>query len=52
MGVVSAVLKFVGVEWFMSDWAASKSAEWLGLAMYVALIAYMAWHTMKAKKEE
>jgi putative OPT family oligopeptide transporter len=52
MGVVSAVLKFVGVEWFMSDWAASKSAEWLGLAMYVALIVYMAWHTMKAKKEE
>jgi predicted cation transporter len=52
MGVVSAVLKFVGVEWFMADWAASKSAEWLGLVMYVALIAYMAWHTMRAKKEE
>ena len=52
MGVVSAVLKFVGVEWFMADWAASKSAEWLGLVMYIALIAYMAWHTMKAKKEE
>ena len=52
MGVVSAVLKFVGVEWFMTDWAASKSAEWLGLVMYVVLIAYMAWHTMRAKKEE
>ena len=52
MGVVSAVLKFVGVEWFMADWAASKSAEWLGLAMYIALIIYMAWHTMKAKKEK
>ena len=52
MGVVSAVLKFVGVEWFMADWAASKSAEWLGLVMYIALIAYMAWHTMRAKKEE
>ena len=52
MGVISAVLKFVGVEWFMSDWAASKGAEWLGLVMYIALIIYMAWHTMKAKKEE
>ena len=52
MGVVSAVLKFVGVEWFMTDWAASKSAEWLGLVMYIVLIAYMAWHTMRAKKEE
>ena len=49
---MSAVLKFVGVEWFMTDWAASKSAEWLGLVMYVVLIAYMAWHTMRAKKEE
>jgi putative OPT family oligopeptide transporter len=52
MGVVSAVLKFVGVEWFMADWAESNSAEWLGLAMYIALIIYMAWHTLKAKKEE
>ncbi len=52
MGVVSAVLKFVGVEWFMADWAAAKSAEWLGLVMYIALIAYMAWHTMRAKKED
>jgi uncharacterized oligopeptide transporter (OPT) family protein len=52
MGVVSAVLKFVGVEWFLTDWAETKGAEWLGLVMYVALIAYMAWHTMRAKKEE
>ena len=52
MGVVSAVLKFVGVEWFMTDWAESNSAEWLGLVMYIALIIYMAWHTLKVKKEE
>ena len=52
MGVVSAVLKFVGVEWYMSGWAESKSAEWLGLAMYALLIVYMTWHTLKAKKEE
>ena len=52
MGVVSAVLKFVGVEWYMADWAVSKDAEWLGLVMYIALIVYMTWHTMRAKKEE
>jgi protein-S-isoprenylcysteine O-methyltransferase Ste14 len=52
MGVVSAVLKFAGAEWYLSEWAASNSAEWLGLAMYIILIAYMAWHTMQAKKEE
>ena len=52
MGVVSAVLKFIGVEWFLTDWAATKDAEWLGLAMYIALAVYMTWHTMRAKKEE
>lgn len=52
MGVVSAVLKFVGVEWYLTDWAATNSAEWLGLAMYILLIVYMTWHTMRAKKEE
>ena len=52
MGVVSAVLKFVGVEWYLTDWAATKNAEWLGLAMYVLLIVYMTWHTMRAKNEE
>ncbi len=51
MGVVSAILKFANVDWYLGDWAASKSAEWTGLAMYVAIIAYFAWHSLKAKKE-
>lgn len=51
MGVVSAVLKFAGAEWYMPQWAASSAAEWLGLAMYILLAVYMIWHTMKAKKE-
>ena len=52
MGVVSAVLKFAGVDWFLSDWAASNAAEWVGLAMYLVLIGYMGWHTIKAKSEK
>ena len=52
MGVVSAVLKFAGADWYMTEWAASSNAEWLGLAMYITLAAYMIWHTMRAKKEE
>ena len=52
MGVVSAVLKFVGVDWFLSGWASSNAAEWTGLAMYLVLIGYFAWHTLRAKKEE
>ena len=52
MGVVAAVLKFVGVDLYMADWAASSSAEWLALAMYIALAIYFTVHTLKAKKEE
>ena len=52
MGVVSAILKFANVDWHLSSWAASKGAEWTGLVMYIAIIAYFAWHSLKAKKED
>ena len=52
MGVVSAVLKFAGADWYFGQWASSNGAEWLGFAMYAALIGYMAWHTMRAKPEQ
>ena len=52
MGVVSAILKFCEVDWKLSNWAASNGAEWLGLLMYLVLIGYFAWHTLRAKKEE
>ena len=51
MGVVSALLKFLNVDWFLAGWAASNAAEWVGLAMYLLLIGYFAWHTVRAKKE-
>ena len=41
-----------GVDWFLSGWASSNAAEWTGLAMYLVLIGYFAWHTLRAKKEE
>ena len=52
MGVVSAILKFAGVDLYLSEWASSNGAVWAALAMYAVLIAYMTWHTLKAKKEE
>ena len=52
MGVVAAILKFVGVDLYMADWAESNAAEWLALAMYIALAIYFTIHTLKAKKEE
>lgn len=51
MGVVSAVLKFANVDWFLNEWAASNAAEWTGLVMYLVLIGYFTWHTLQAKKE-
>ena len=52
MGVVSAILKFADVDWFLAGWAASNAAEWVGLAMYIALVGYFALHTLKAKSEK
>lgn len=40
MGVVSAGLKFAGADWYLADWAASSGAELLGIAAYIAIIAY------------
>ena len=52
MGVISAILAYFECDWRMKDWAASNAAEWTGLAAYIILIAYFAWHTLRAKKEE
>ena len=52
MGVVSAIMKFANIDWYLTSWAASNAAEWLSLVVYAALIVYFAVHTMKAKAEE
>ncbi len=52
MGVVSAILKFAGAEWRLSEWASSNAAEWCGMGAYLCLIGYFVWHTLQAKKEE
>ena len=51
MGVVSAAMKFGGLDFFNADWAASDGAQWLALVMYGALIGYFIWDAMRAKKE-
>ena len=51
MGVVSAILKFAGADWFCTEWAESNAAGALGLIVYIVLIAYMTLHTLRAKKE-
>ena len=51
MGVVSAILAFAGVDLYLTDWAGSAGAEWLGIVMYGAIIAYFIWHARRAKIE-
>ncbi len=52
MGVVSAILKFAGMDWFMGTWAESNGAQWAALGAYALLIGYFVWDSMRAKKEE
>ena len=50
MGVVSAVLKFAGCEWFLSDWN-SRFGEAIAIVPYIAIIAYMLIASMKIEKK-
>lgn len=43
MGVVSAIVKFCGADWYMTDWANSGAAELVGVGAYIALVAYFIW---------
>lgn len=47
MGVVSAVLKYAGADWY-NTWS---GAEWLAVVMYVAIIAYFIWDARRAREE-
>ena len=51
MGVVSALLKYFGADWFTSSWNATSGAEILAVVMYVAIIGYFIWDSLRAKPE-
>ena len=47
MGVISAVLKYAGADWY-ATWS---GAEWLAIVMYVVIIGYFIWDSLRAKEE-
>ncbi len=53
MGVVSAILRFAGVDWFLSGWnsvaagASCSGAEAIAIIPLLLLIGYMIWGSMK-----
>jgi len=52
MGVLSAILRYLGFNWVNTEWFESHSAEMLGLVMFLLISIYMIWDTLKAKKED
>lgn len=51
MGVVSALLKFSGVEFDYTDWWNNHLSEVLSLVAYIALIIYFIYATKVSKKD-
>ena len=52
MGVVSAALRFAGLNLMMPDaWIGGSPAEWLSLIMYAALICYFVRSVMKRSEK-
>lgn len=49
MGVVSAVIKFCGADWWLNEWAGTTGAQVLGIAMYALLITYFVIASKKVK---
>ena len=48
MGVISAILKYCGADWFI-NWS---GAEMLAVVMYILIIVYFIYDSMKAKLEK
>lgn len=52
MGVVSAALRFGGLDFINNKWAESAAAEWLALIMYAMLIGYFIWDVMRISPKD
>ena len=52
MGVVSAVLRYAGLNIVNKEWFESHSAEIVAIIMFAILCVYMIWETLRAKKED
>ena len=51
MGVVSALLKFFDIDWFLSGWNAS-CGELAAIVPFIGIIVYMTVSSMRARAEE
>ena len=51
MGVVSAALRFGGINYVNEKWFESNYAQIIAIFMFAALCGYLIWETLRAKKE-
>ncbi|MDZ7625265.1 MAG: oligopeptide transporter, OPT family [Ignavibacteriaceae bacterium] len=51
MGVISAILRWQGLNWVNYEWAESHSAELIGIVMFALLCAYMIWDSLRGKPD-
>jgi uncharacterized oligopeptide transporter (OPT) family protein len=50
-GVLGAFMRFGGFDWLNTGWQETYSAHVLGYVMFVLILIYMVWDTMRAKPE-
>ena len=50
MGVVSAALKFAGLDWMMTAWVDTAGAQWVALLMYALLCYYLIKSSLNSKE--
>ncbi len=51
MGVVSAILKFGGINFVNAEWFASNAAEAIAILMFAVICGYVIWESMRAKPD-
>lgn len=52
MGVVSAILKFAGKDFFAYEWAKMAGSQYIGLVAYLALAVFLILASMKISKKK
>ncbi len=52
MGVISASMRFGGLNFVNEAWLENRWSQVLALAVYIGLIAYLTWDSMRAKVEK
>ena len=52
MGVVSAIMRFCGVNLLASEWQSSSAAQYVAILAYLLIIAYLIYACMKDDKQK